>query len=189
MRKSIIYLGIITVAFSNVALASNKSVSYQEDITAVGINVIKTTPAEYAKKLEDSTLLELNTLFGPRYKKSIEEEIIENNSIVDNVVEAPAYLESVVISNNEVITIDSLQYVLSEKTIDEIIAENNQIIDNYSTTEFILLSLTKTIDEIVDEDNTIIESALSTVIRPLDFDKINSRSNNPIYNKIIAGMN
>ncbi|MEO8235978.1 MAG: hypothetical protein ABI549_11235 [Flavobacterium sp.] len=146
MKKSIIYLGILVISFSSFTVRSNQFnnkfitnyialnseiVNQENLITSVGgINKIKSEKIYY--KVKDSTLLDINTIFGSHYEKSIDEIIIENNSIIGTQIEKPEYLVYFAIINNEVIdiSIDNVQFVSLNKSIDDIIAEDKEITES-----------------------------------------------------------
>ena len=146
MKKSIIYLGILVISFSSFTVRSNQFnnkfitnyialnseiVNQENLITSVdSINKIKSEKIYY--KVKDSTLLDINTIFGSHYEKSIDEIIIENNSIIGTQIEKPAYLVYFAIINNEVIdiSIDNVQFVSLNKSIDDIIAEDKEIVES-----------------------------------------------------------
>ncbi|MFM9988092.1 hypothetical protein [Flavobacterium sp.] len=146
MKKSIIYLGILVISFSSFTVRSNQFnnkfinnyialnseiVNQKNSITSVdSINKVKAEKVYY--KVKDSTLLDINTIFGSHYEKSIDEIIIENNSIIGTQIEKPEYLVYFAIINNEVIdiSIDNVQFVSLNKSIDDIIAEDKEITES-----------------------------------------------------------
>ena len=71
------------------------------------------------------------------------------------------------------------------KTIEEVIAENKLITE--SKEEAIQpLSLDTTMEDRINEDNQIIESTISKEFSPLDFQKINSKTQCKVYNNNAA---
>jgi hypothetical protein len=146
MKKSIIYLGILVISFSSFTVRSNQFnnkfinnyialnseiVNKENTITSVdNINKVKAEKVYY--KVKDSTLLDINTIFGSHYEKLIDEIIIENNSIIGTQIEKPEYLVYFAIINNEVIdiSIDNVQFVSLNKSIDDIIAEDKEITES-----------------------------------------------------------
>ena len=146
MKKSIIYLGILVISFSSFTVRSNQFnnkfinnyialnseiVNQEKSITSVdNINKIKSEKVYH--KVKDSTLLDINTIFGSHYEKSIDEIIIENNSIIDAQIEKPEYLAYFAIINNTIIdiSIDNVQFVSLKKSIDDIIAEDKEIVES-----------------------------------------------------------
>ena len=154
MKKSIIYLGILVISFSSFTVRSNQFnnkfinnyialnseiVNQENSITSVDSinvdsvnNINKIKPEKVYSKVKDSTLLDINTLFGSHYEKSIDEIIIENNSIIGTQIEKPEYLVYFAIINTEVIdiSIDNVQFVSLNKSIDDIIAEDKEILAN-----------------------------------------------------------
>ena len=146
MKKSIIYLGILVISFSSFTVRSNQFndkfinnylalnseiVNQENSITSVD-NTNKVKSEKVCYKVEDSTLLEINTIFGSHYEKSIDDIIIENNSIIEAQIEEPEYLAYFTIINNEVIdiSIDNVQFVPLNKSIDDIIAEDKEIVES-----------------------------------------------------------
>ena len=156
MKKSIIYLGILVISFSSFTVRSNQfnnkfinnyivlnseivnqenSITSADSINVDSVNVDninKIKPEKVFSKVKDSTLLDINTLFGSHYEKSIDEIIIENNSIIGTQIEKPEYLVYFAIINNEVIdiSIDNVQFVSLNKSIDDIIAEDKEILES-----------------------------------------------------------
>lgn len=156
MKKSIIYLGILVISFSSFTVRSNQFnnkfinnyialnseiVNQENSITSVDSinvdsvnvdNINKIKPEKVYSKVKDSTLLDINTLFGSHYEKSIDEIIIENNSIIGTQIETPEYLVYFAIINNEVIdiSIDNVQFISLNKSIDDIIAEDKEILES-----------------------------------------------------------
>jgi hypothetical protein len=156
MKKSIIYLGILVISFSSFTVRSNQFnnkfinnyialngeiVNQENSITSVdsinvdSVNVDNTNkikPEKVYSKVKDSTLLDINILFGSHYEKSIDEIIIENNSIIGTQIEKPEYLVYFAIINNEVIdiSIDNVQFVSLNKSVDDIIAEDKEITES-----------------------------------------------------------
>ncbi len=125
MKKSIIYLGIITVAFSNVIFASN-AVNEQQLNTLANVQITSfISQNEQAEvKYNVVTVLDTNkfyaveeaTVFDPRsvmavYVKTIQEIVAENNQIIESSVE-------------------EVEQLSIETTIEDIIAEDNQIIES-----------------------------------------------------------
>ena len=146
MKKLIIYLGILVISLSSFTVRSNQFndkfinnyialnseiVNQENSITSVdNTNKVKSEKVYY--KVEDSTLLEINTISESHYEKSIDDIIIENNSIIGAQIEKPEYLAYFTIINNEVIdiSIDNIQFVSLNKSIDDIIAEDNEIVES-----------------------------------------------------------
>ena len=146
MKKSIIYLGILVISFSSFTVRSNQFndklinnyialnseiVNQENSITSVdNTNKVKSEKVYY--KVEDSTLLEINTISESHYEKSIDDIIIENNNIIGTQIEKPEYLAYFTIINNAVIdiSIDNVQFVSLNKSIDDIIAEDKEILES-----------------------------------------------------------
>jgi enoyl-[acyl-carrier-protein] reductase (NADH) len=177
MKKSIIYLGVLALTFSNGVLASNGSFNFQEKgqvVLSSSDNALVNNVASLAK---DTLLADIDVIVAESYEKSLEDVIKENNDITEYQPMEVAYIESSILDQYNVfnITIDGIQFASKEKTIDQIIEEDNQTIDNSETAEVYSLSYCKTIEEIILEDSMIIDSTLDTQVMPLDFEKINTK--------------
>jgi hypothetical protein len=206
MKNSIIYLGILLVAFTN-----NSSASNAFRMTSADVNVNQQSITLSSKILsceqnkftlvEDTTVLNPETVIAANFTRTIEEIIAENNQIIENKVTNDATLlytektiEETIAENNQIIesTVDKvISFVYLDKSIEEIIAENNQIIESKPMVEVEPLYLPKTIGEVIAEDNKIIESKVSNDTQPLDFEKINNKSFpvKSITSKVLIGMN
>ncbi len=102
MKKSIIYLGIITVAFSNLTFASNamneqqpntlenvqiNSLTFQNERAAVSYNVVTGLDANKFYTIEEIVVFDPKSVLTT-YEKTNEEVIAENNQIIESSVEA-----------------------------------------------------------------------------------------------------
>ena len=191
MKKSIIYLGVLALTFSNVVLASKSNLSFQEEDVLAISNSNKALVNNSAFAIKDTILPELNIMEAKSYQKSIEEIINENNDITESQPLEAAYIDSCILDQYSVftITIDKVQFVSTQKTIDQIIEEDNQIVDNTDATEILPLFYQKTIEEIIMQDSMIIESKLDNEVRSLDFEKINTKYVKPTNMAGIATIN
>nr|WP_294937769.1 hypothetical protein [uncultured Flavobacterium sp.] len=140
MKKSIIYLGIALVTFSNVALALDFQQSFNEENQAPqtnerlapGINKNVTSgqksSAEGGRDLESVSPEIIG--FKP-YEKTAEEVIAENNQITESVLSNEVTEE---ISLQDIQTIDVISIeiapVCSEKSMEDRILQDSLIIES-----------------------------------------------------------
>ncbi|HLF52987.1 hypothetical protein [Flavobacterium sp.] len=166
MKNSIVYLGIMLLAFTNVNHASE--VFKNQDNASQFKSVESVTTAQNEALLPEEVIFnqkkfgpdEDTVIFDPlkvialNLEKPIEEIIAENNKIIESSF------------SNEVV------YLYSEKPIEDVIAENNQIIESkVATAEVHFIFIDKAIEDIIAEDNQIIESIVPNEIQLLDFEK------------------
>ena len=191
MKKSIIYLGVLALTFSNIVLASNSNLSFQEEDVVAIISTNKVLVNDAALTIKDTILPELNITVAKSYQKSIEDIINENNDITESQPIEAAYIDSSILDQYSVFTIaiDKVQFVSTQKTIDQIIEEDNEIVNNNEATESYPLYYQKTIEEIILQDSMIIDSKLDNEVRPLDFEKINAKYVKPTNIAGIATIN
>lgn len=138
MKKSIIYLGIISVAFSNVIFASN-ALNEQQINTLENVQITSFTSQneQAAVNYNMATVLYTNkfytveeaTVFDPRsviavYEKTIQEIVAENNQIIES-------------------SLEEVEQLSIETTIEDIIVEDNQIIESTLSNDFYPLDFEK----------------------------------------------
>jgi hypothetical protein len=189
MKKSFLYLGIVLLIFSNFSKASNF------------VDCKTSADQMHAVNVDDSTILNPETIIQGNYEKTIEQVIDENDRIIESEVSKESTLlyseksiEEVIAENNQIIESPIskvISFVYLEKSMEEIIAENNLITESKPSVEVEPMYLEKTIEEIIAENNKIIDSKISNETQPLDFEKINGRSfllKNSNSN-VLVGMN
>jgi hypothetical protein len=125
MKKSIIYLGLVALSFTNNIVANElkeQNVDIQQDLNArVFENVLKENKiSSYNHNLSvnsdlnyisDTAFFDPNTVINTGYNKSVEEIITENKLVIENKEEI-------------------YQPISLEKTIEDSVNENNQIIES-----------------------------------------------------------
>ena len=129
MKKSIVYLGIIAVAFSNVILASNvvneQLFSTMEkgqttSFTEQNEQLLSSSSADIAgnanklHSIEDTSVFDPKSVITTMYVKTTEEIIADNKQITESSVE-------------------EIQPLSIESTIADVIIEDNQIIESTIT--------------------------------------------------------
>lgn len=157
MKKSIIYLGIAVVAFTNVTSALSSQQSFNTEYLSLTQTVQseQTTDAtttgndslekKSGKECGGSSSINPETIVSTPYTKTMEEIIAENNQIIESEI-----------SND-----------LLEKASEESIVEDNQIIDVTLGGEVGPLYSEKTTEEIIMEDSQIIESPIFNAVQPI----------------------
>jgi hypothetical protein len=191
MKKSIIYLGVLALTFSNIVSASDSNLSFQQEEVMAISNSDEVLVHNSVFAIKDTILPELNIMVAKSYQKSIEDIINENNDITESQPLEAAYIESAILEQYNVFTIaiDKIQFVSTEKTIDQIVEEDNQIVNNNEVTESLPLFYQKTIEDIILQDSMIIDSKLDNEVKPLDFEKINAKYVKPTNMAGIATIN
>jgi len=161
-KKSIIYLGIAVVAFTNVASALSSQQSFNNEYFSLTQTVQSDGSSDAAtigndsiekktgKECGDSCCINPETIVSTPYTKTMEEIIAENNQIIESTI-----------SNDT-----------AEKATEEIIVEDNQIIDVTIVAEVGPLYSKKTTEEIIMEDSQIIESPVFNAAQPIISAKI-----------------
>lgn len=142
MKKSIIYLGIAVITFTNVISALNSQQSFNNE----GLGWTKTTQSNKNKAVtasdNDSIEKELGngdvdsatatpevTDFRP-YQKTTEEIIAENNQIIESTIYSEIIPLETITENYQIKDISISIPVYNEKSIDEIMLQDSQIIEN-----------------------------------------------------------
>lgn len=154
MKKSIIYLGIAVVAFTNITSALNRQQSFNTeyfsltqaiqsdestDAATIGMDSIE---KETGKAKADVTGINPETIVSKPYTKTMEEIIAENNQIIESVL-----LDELAVQTDETVITAEDQIILSI-----ISAEGGPVYTTKSTEEIIL------------EDSRIIESPVTNAI-------------------------
>lgn len=162
MKKSIIYLGIAVVAFTNVTSALSSQQSFNNeyfsltqsvqseqstDATTTGNDSIE---KKSGKECGDAGSINPETILSTPYAKTIEEVIAEDNQIIESEISS----DVVENASEESITID------------------NQVIDMTISSEVGPLYSKKTTEEIIMEDSLIIESPIFNTAQPINAVKI-----------------
>lgn len=192
MKKLIINLGVLALAFSNIVLASNSNFSnQQQDVLLISRNnCMLTNNSNF--QAADTILPGLDIIVVKPYQKSIEDIVNENNYITESEPMKTAYLHHSIMDQYKevIVSIDKIEFVALEKTIDQIIAEDSQIINNEEVVETVIYSVNyqKTIEEIILEDSIIIDSKLENEIVPLDLEKIKGTNPKTTNNAGIATL-
>lgn len=141
MKKSIIYLGIITVVFSNLSFASNAMNEQQSNtLENVQITLLTSQNGQVEVSYNIATGLEINkfytveeiVVFDPKsvlttYVKTNEEVIAENNQIIEssvevvNLVSIDTIVEATIANNNQIIDskVDNVTYPLDFEKINK----------------------------------------------------------------------
>ncbi|UOK42378.1 MULTISPECIES: hypothetical protein [Flavobacterium] len=146
MKKSIIYLGIALVTFTNVISALGQQSQFKYSLTQIAQSNensegnVQGNDVTERKSNTDGNLvrIEPETIEIPTYKKNMAEIIAENNLIIENTIP-------------------------SEETTEDYLA-------NLSS-DFYPLDNKKTMEEIILQDNQIIESPVVHYIQPIALEK------------------
>lgn len=158
-KKSILYLGILLVAFTNGASALNCQQSIVKDkqsLTQTVQSNKKNTVASNdndsikkrgGKKGSDSTNTSPQVIVYNPNQKTMEEIIAENNQITESTI-------------SDELALNTAASV-----------EANQVIEHTVLSEIGSLCCEKTMEEIVKDDSQIIESAVLTEVQPINMKK------------------
>lgn len=142
MKKSIIYLGIAVITFTNVISALNCQQSFNNEglswTETAQSNKNKATAASdndsIEKKFGNGDVDSANatpeiTGFRP-YQKTTEEIIAENNQIIESTIYTEIIPLETITENYQIKDISVSIPVCNEKSIEDIILQDNQIIEN-----------------------------------------------------------
>jgi len=156
MKKSIIYLGIAVILFSNVISALNCQQSFNNEYFGLTQNIpsIQNTDATangnslIGKKStgvggDNSNIISEEIVVNP-YQKTMEEIIAENNQIIES--DLPKEVTETTSEEDEQIRLSIISAqgsVCSEKTTEEIIMEDRQIIESPVFNEIPLYAIKK----------------------------------------------
>jgi len=164
MKKSIIYLGIALVTFSNVASALNSQQSLlKEDLGLTqrvqSIQILDANTSgggndsikkRNTKKGGDPISIDSESIGFSSYTKTTEEIIAENNQITENNI-----------SNDVVFTCNGKSIPLAD----------NLIIDSIISADISPVCVEKTMEQIILEDSQIIENPILNVVKPINLRK------------------
>jgi ankyrin repeat protein len=188
MKKSIIYLGITLIAFSNFSFASNTNfIGNQKTLTIFNVSpdplaiAISKGEIETVKKyIENGKRVnkKLNGLtplmYAARYNKVEIIKYLLQKGADSNITDSQGFtaLKHAELSNaNEAITV--LKSISGKEQVKiSLIDDSSFLIPAPVLSE----KSNKTIDEIIAEDEKIIESTDSDEIQPLNFTEINKKS-------------
>ena len=188
MKKSIIYLGITLIAFSNFSFASNTNfIGNQKTLNIFNVSpnplaiAISKGEIETVKKyIENGTRVnkKLNGLtplmYAARYNKVEIIKYLLQKGADSNITDSQGFtaLKHAELSNaNEAITV--LKSISGKEQVKiSLIDDSSFLIPASVLSE----KPNKTIDEIIAEDEKIIESTDSDEIQPLNFTEINKKS-------------
>jgi len=131
MKKSIIYLGIALVTFTNVALA----LDFQQSSNDESLNVAQT--AQSTESLEpssneggDPASINPETIVVPTYQKTMEEIIAENNQIIESTLSLEQTASLSIAEDNQIDISIEITSVSSEEAMAERILQDSQIIES-----------------------------------------------------------
>ncbi|ESU18626.1 hypothetical protein FCR2A7T_29260 [Flavobacterium cauense R2A-7] len=150
MKKSIIYLGIAVILFSNVISALNCQQSFNNENLSLTQNIqsIENTDATIGKNStggggDTSSVISDEIVVNP-YQKTMEEIIAENNQIIES--DLPNEVTETTSEEDEQIRLSIISVqgpVYTEKTTEEIIMEDRQIIESPVFNEIPLYAIKK----------------------------------------------
>lgn len=135
MKKSIIYLGIALLTFTNVitALAQQSFIKEEGLAQMTASNKIQSNnPFEKRNNDNSGNPVSKNeeTVSIPTYQKTIEEIIAENNQIIESNLSTEEYLEETNTEDFPIIITAEESPVDYEKVMKERILQDNQIIES-----------------------------------------------------------
>ncbi len=150
MKKSIIYLGIAVILFSNVISALNCQQSFNSEDRSLTQNIPsnENTDATIGKNStggggDTSSVISDEIVVNP-YQKTMEEIIAENNQIIES--DLPNEVTETTSEEDEQIRLSIISAqdpVYTEKTTEEIIMEDRQIIESPVFNEIPLYAIKK----------------------------------------------
>ena len=139
MKKSIIYLGIALVTFTNVALA----LDFQQSQEQENLNPTQTTFATENLESDTNNVGKVNrseggnqkevnpeTITFPTYQKTIEEVIAENNLIIESDLSLEQTTEESIAEENLLAILTEVNTQNSEEVMAERIFQDSQIIES-----------------------------------------------------------
>ena len=163
MKKSIVYLGVALVAFTNVASASNfnsltatesRQINYFEAgiLDENNISVGTQTSNFYGVNRDSVEIDIIESANKSKIEKSTDELFAEDNAITENNISNETQALDFEIIN---------RHSINDEIVEWVTASKNE----------------KTPEELIAEDNAITENNLSNETQALDFRKINRKSN------------
>ncbi|MEW5676186.1 hypothetical protein ABGT15_07720 [Flavobacterium enshiense] len=151
MKKSIIYLGIALVAFTNVISAlAQQSITNDSSTQIVQSNEnLEGSTSDASSKEKNTTgvgnpvRFEPETIEVPVYQKTMAEIIAENNQIIESNMPYEQTTDENRATADTVNALIDFYPICTEKTMEEIILEGNQIIESPALNTIELLALEK----------------------------------------------
>ncbi|MGX7668944.1 hypothetical protein [Flavobacterium pedocola] len=163
MKKSIIFLGIASVAFANVTLAINcqqSSVKEETGSTQTKQSFESLEAATKGNRLAvvskdggDPQIGNSEAIFYKPYQKTVQEIIAEDNQIIENSLSEQPATPCV------------------EKTSNEPTSDESQVIESIIAMEACPLYSKKTIEQVIFDDSQIIENAIVSNVTSLNLGK------------------
>jgi len=140
MKKSVIYLGIALLTFTNVITALAQQTFFEEETLVQTVTANKLLSSNthnnglFEKRNENynekTTITNEETIVVPVYEKTMEEIIAENNQIIESSLSTAEYLEETNAQDFPIIISAEESPVDYEKVMEERILKDNQIIEN-----------------------------------------------------------
>ncbi len=140
MKKSVIYLGIALLTFTNVITALAQQTFFEEEALVQTVTANKLLSSNtynnglFEKRNENhtgkTTSTNEETIVVPVYEKTMEEIIVENNQIIESSLSTEEYLEETNAQDFPIIISAEESPVDYEKVMEERILQDNQIIES-----------------------------------------------------------